>query len=180
MTGNQLLTNSALAGTVEEEPLPERGISITQPLRERDLESCHCTLLQPGVQSGVMAGYVRLLGTPQVRLREEWLEPSPGKTSAVLYYLVYQGRWVSRDELLYLFWPDSAETPARSNLRKLLSGIRRLAYTGDLEIEPTRLRWPICTDVSEFKQALAEKDLSRAVQPSVSIWMRHLPPLKLV
>jgi hypothetical protein len=58
-----------------------------------------------------MAAYVQLLGTPLFRLEGECLEPSPGKSSALLYYLAYQGRWVSRDELLYLFWPDSDEEP---------------------------------------------------------------------
>jgi predicted ATPase/DNA-binding SARP family transcriptional activator len=111
-----------------------------------------------------MPAFVRLLGPAAVRLEGEWLEPPTGKTSALLYYLAYQGGWVSRDELLLLFWPDTVEEKARRNLRRLLSTIRTLPYAQEFETESTRIRWPVGSDAAEFKRALAESNLSTVVQ----------------
>ena len=111
-----------------------------------------------------MSTYVRLLGTPAIKWQDEWLEPPTGKISALLYYLAYQGGWVSREKLSYIFWPDIPETNARSNLRKILSRTKNLDYVVDLESERTRLRWNICTDVKDFKYAIDAKNLLTATQ----------------
>ena len=105
----------------------------------------------------------KLLGTPGVRHDGDWLEFPASKSTAFLYYLAYQQGWVSRDDLVYLFWPDLVEERARRNLRRLLFDIRNLPYTGELEIEPTRLRWPIETDVQAFTQALTRKHWQKAL-----------------
>jgi tetratricopeptide (TPR) repeat protein len=46
----------------------------------------------------------------------------------------------------------------------LLTKLRRFPYAQDLEIEASRLRWPIETDVHAFRQALAEHRWAEAVQ----------------
>jgi predicted ATPase/DNA-binding SARP family transcriptional activator/predicted negative regulator of RcsB-dependent stress response len=118
-----------------------------------------------GVQSEVMSVRVHLLGAPRVRVEDAWLAPASGKTAALLYYLAYQDGWISRDELLYLLWPDTLEAKARSNLRKLLSrSIRDLPYAGDLEIEAGRLRWSVSSDVLDFQQALEAQLFTDAVE----------------
>lgn len=111
-----------------------------------------------------MSSFVRLLGAPAVKHEGDWLELPVGKTSALLYYLAYQGGWVSRDDLLYLFWPDTSEHQARQNLRPLLTKMRQLAYVAGLEIEKTRLRWQVPTDVALFRQARSETRWAEAWQ----------------
>ena len=111
-----------------------------------------------------MALHVKLFGVPAIRYGHDQLEPPAGKTSALLYYLAYQGTWVGRDELVYLLWPDSLEERARQNLRQLLSSARKLPYTQDLESEATRLRWQVTTDVHAFRQALTAGQLGSATQ----------------
>ncbi len=98
-----------------------------------------------------------MLGPPRITVDEGSIDLPPGKTSALLYYLAYKNNWVSRDELVYLFWPESDEASARKNLRQLLTTLRRLPYTEQLEIENTRLRWPVHTDAHAFKEALARE-----------------------
>ncbi len=111
-----------------------------------------------------MTSYARLLGVPQFRLGETWHDPPFNKARALLFYLVYKQDWINRDELLYLFYPDSAEQPARANLRQLLTSLRRLPYSGGLETEDTRLCWQIETDVASFNKAISEEKWSKALE----------------
>jgi predicted ATPase/DNA-binding SARP family transcriptional activator len=97
---------------------------------------------------------VTLFGRPAIRAGEERFEPVPGKISGLLYRLALQGGWVSRNDLAYLFWPDSTEERARSNLRKTLTRARELDPEGALEAERTRLRWNVESDVAAFVEAL--------------------------
>jgi len=108
--------------------------------------------------------HVRLLGAAQVNSGSDWIELPPGKTSALLYYLAYKNDWVSRDELVFLLWPDSSEGAARKNLRQLLSTIRRSPYAKGVETEENRLRWLVDTDVKKFRAALAEGNMATATQ----------------
>jgi DNA-binding SARP family transcriptional activator len=111
-----------------------------------------------------MAAFVRLLGPPAVRHDDGWLELPVGKTSALLYYLAYQGGWAGRDDLLYLFWPDASEHSARQNLRPVLSKLRRLPFAGALETKGDRIRWPVRTDLHTFREALSEERWAAAWQ----------------
>lgn len=111
-----------------------------------------------------MVAYLRLLGAPALQVQDGWLEPPFGKSSALLFHLAYQQQWVNRADLVYLFWPDTAEEKARRNLRQLLSKLRRLPYTSDLDIEDSRLRWAVQTDVKDFKAAIAQRHWSQATQ----------------
>ncbi|UCH25757.1 MAG: tetratricopeptide repeat protein [Trueperaceae bacterium] len=117
------------------------------------------------VQSRVMGVRVHLLGVPRIQVENTWPTPASGKTAALLYYLAYRDGWIARDELLYLLWPDTLEAKARSNLRKLLSrSIRDSPFTGELEIEPGRLRWSVSSDVFDFQQALEAQRFTDAVE----------------
>ena len=107
---------------------------------------------------------LRLLSKPGIFLEGAWQPLPKGKTSALLYYLAYQGDWVSRDELVYLFWADTSEKQARSNLRSLLSrSIGKLTYV-NLEIERERLRWQVESDIADFHKALSNNDISSAIK----------------
>ena len=111
-----------------------------------------------------MEVYGRLLGAPQLRLAHTNYDPPLTKATMLLYYLAYKGEWCSRDELLYLFYPDTAEETARSSLRQLLTSIRRLPYSRGLETEATRIRWEAATDVQVFKQAVSERQWPKAIE----------------
>jgi DNA-binding SARP family transcriptional activator len=99
-----------------------------------------------------MEAHARLLGVPQLQFAHASFEPPLNKATALLYYLAYKGEWCSRDELLYLFYPDVPESTGRTNLRQRLSTLRRLPYSEGLIVETGRLRWPIDTDVQAFKR----------------------------
>jgi DNA-binding SARP family transcriptional activator/tetratricopeptide (TPR) repeat protein len=111
-----------------------------------------------------MTNDARLLGVPQFPVGETWHDVPLTKASALLCYLAYAQDWVSRDELLYLFYPDTAEQPARANLRQLLTSLRRLPYGEGLDIEDSRLRYSIETDVNQFKQAIHEEKWTKALE----------------
>lgn len=105
---------------------------------------------------------VRLLGPPTVRFGERVWEPAAGRGNALLAYLAYAGTWVSRDDLLYLFWPDSDETKGRANLRQMLASVRSLPFAEGLEAERTRVRWWVTTDVADWAAAIERRDLGLA------------------
>lgn len=111
-----------------------------------------------------MEVYARLLGTPQLRLAHTSYDPPSTKATTLLYYLAYKGEWCSRDELLYLFYPHTAEEAARSSLRQLLTSIRRSPYSVGLETQATRLRWAVATDVQAFKRAVDERQWLKATK----------------
>jgi DNA-binding SARP family transcriptional activator len=111
-----------------------------------------------------VATYAKLLGRAAIRHEGRWLQPPAGKTSALLYFLAYNGDWVRRDELTYLFWPDSTEDEARRNLRRILTTIRALPYANAFESDARRLRWSIDTDVHAFQQALSGQRLATAAE----------------
>lgn len=111
-----------------------------------------------------MATQVRLLGSPALWHQNGWSQLPFRKSSALLYYLAYQDSWVSRDELLYLFYPELPEHSARTNLRQLLATVRHLAYVKDLTIEKKRLFWHTKTDVQLLKQARALNHNREVVQ----------------
>ena len=97
-----------------------------------------------------------MLSRPAIFLGTQRILPPKGKTSALLYYLAYQNDWVSRDDVLYLFWSDIEEQKARANLRQLLSSLKKWSYLDELEITPNQVRWVAETDVQQFHHAIAK------------------------
>jgi DNA-binding SARP family transcriptional activator len=108
--------------------------------------------------------YGRLLGAPRVRVSEAWYDLPQTKASALLLYLAYSGEWLSREELLYIFYPDTPEAPARTSFRQLLTAVRKFPYSQGLESQDTRLRWQIETNVAAFKQALLQEKWPKALE----------------
>ncbi|NBC97091.1 MAG: tetratricopeptide repeat protein, partial [Deinococcus-Thermus bacterium] len=107
---------------------------------------------------------VRLLGPPRVRFGDGWIDLAGDKRHLLLAHLAYQGAWVRRDRLAYLFWPDVPSSRARSRLRQLVRRVRRLPWAHALDIEPSRLRWPVTTDVARLRAALDGGDASTLVE----------------
>jgi predicted ATPase/DNA-binding SARP family transcriptional activator len=107
--------------------------------------------------------HVRLLGSPQVTAGTSFpfaLE----RRYQFLAYLAYQGAWVRRDQLAYLFWSDLDDEAARRNVRKTLFKVRQLTWLENLEQNADALRWSVETDVSAFQRALREEKLEVALE----------------
>lgn len=107
---------------------------------------------------------VRLTGIPFLSSNGRVFRLPPSKRAALLYYLAFQNDWVPRDDLLYLLYPDMTESAGRSNVRPLLSRIRRMRHVHDLDIELTRVRWSAATDVGAFREAVRGGRPERAVE----------------
>ncbi|HEX2179017.1 MAG TPA: AAA family ATPase [Actinomycetota bacterium] len=76
----------------------------------------------------------------------------------------------NRGRLAFELWPDSTESQALGNLRKLLHDLRRELPEVDefLEISQQTIRWrpdaPVQVDLLSFRRALAEGDLTEAMR----------------
>jgi DNA-binding SARP family transcriptional activator/tetratricopeptide (TPR) repeat protein len=90
------------------------------------------------------------------------------------YLLLNAGSTVSRQQLAFLFWPDSREPQARTNLRQLLHHLRSVWHAAEdyIESDVQIVRWrtekPFTFDVSEFEAALAQADEVRQHEESSS------------
>jgi DNA-binding SARP family transcriptional activator/predicted ATPase len=84
------------------------------------------------------------------------------------YLLLRSGIAQSRQQLAFLFWPDSSDEQARTNLRTLLHRLRTALPQADkfLTVDQQRVEWqadaPFTLDVADFEAALTEA--SRAEQ----------------
>jgi predicted ATPase/DNA-binding SARP family transcriptional activator len=85
--------------------------------------------LGSSVQSSLQ---IRLLGSPEVTWLGQPVALARRQSRALLYRLAAASRPVPRDELCFLFWPDTADTVARRNLTVLLNHLRRELPQADL------------------------------------------------
>ncbi|TVR88820.1 MAG: hypothetical protein EA416_13080, partial [Trueperaceae bacterium] len=100
---------------------------------------------------------VRLLGRPAVRDWEgEWEAFPAGLRAGLLGYVACSRRWVGRDELVALFWPDRPEATARGNLRPMLAKLVRDPLAVGFERERAGVRWSVRSDLEEFLLARQE------------------------
>ncbi|MCB0222273.1 MAG: tetratricopeptide repeat protein [Anaerolineae bacterium] len=71
---------------------------------------------------------LKLLGYPEITIDDRQVtEAMPSKAQAILFYLAITGQTQSRAALAGLLWGDMPETAARTNLRKALADLRRMA-----------------------------------------------------
>lgn len=103
--------------------------------------------------------YVQLFNSVKAELNSAVIDFLPDKRYQLLAYLAFEGAWVSRDRLAYLFWPDVATRTARHSLRQLLKRVKALAWLECLEAERERIRWVVSTDYGTFNAALEASDL---------------------
>lgn len=102
-----------------------------------------------------MAVRVTLLGRPGIEIDGRRVEPAHDQRSALLYYVARAGTWVTRDEVLALFWADRPERKARATLRQLLVRTAQHPLARDLEVERTRLRWVAASDIDDIDAGVA-------------------------
>jgi predicted ATPase/DNA-binding SARP family transcriptional activator len=84
--------------------------------------------------------------------------------SLLAYLLLHRDAPQSRQQLAFLFWPDTSERQARTNLRQLLHHLHRDLPVADLflNIAAKTLQWlpdaPCSLDIAEFVDYLARAD----------------------
>jgi predicted ATPase/DNA-binding SARP family transcriptional activator len=107
--------------------------------------------------------FVQLLGEPRARFAEGEVAFEASKRYQLLACLAYHGTWVARSRLTQLLWRDVPEETARRNLRQMLHKLLRAGWPPDLEVDAGRVRWPVATDVAEFRAALDRRDWAEAL-----------------
>lgn len=117
-----------------------------------------------------------LLGSARLEGGDAAEELQPTKLSALLVYLAYAGRWVSRDELQGVLRGEDDLRASRGSLRLLLTRARRLPWAQGLEAEAQRLRWLVGTDTAQFQARVAAQDWRGAVQIYRAPLLQGWPP----
>ena len=103
-----------------------------------------------------------LLGTPAYGRDTERADLPVSMPVTLLVYLALQAGWVSRSHLATLFWPETDESAARRNLRRLISRLPEVNFADGVEVEADKLRWLVRSDVHEFRRALGRGDWREA------------------
>lgn len=101
---------------------------------------------------------ITLFGGAQIRMAGDNHSFASDKRYQLLAFLASQDGWVSRDRLAALFWSELPTQNAKQNLRRLLGRTRDLPWLTNLEVDRTRLRWQVDTDVADFCKALERRD----------------------
>src|SRR5215467_1733203 len=80
------------------------------------------------------------------------------------YLALHAGRLQSREQLAFLFWPDSTEAQARTNLRQLLHHLRSALPDGGgfITTDTQNILWrsakEFVIDVADFEAAVARAE----------------------
>jgi predicted ATPase/DNA-binding SARP family transcriptional activator len=119
---------------------------------------------------------IRLLGSFRLDYQEQALNTinTDRLQSLLAYLLIHRDAPVPRQHLAFLFWPDSSEAQARTNLRNLLHKLRAALPQADryLVIDQQTMQWqssaPFRLDVDDFLslagRSASISDLKAAVQ----------------
>jgi DNA-binding SARP family transcriptional activator len=118
---------------------------------------------------------IHLLGDCRVAAGETLinLHPVPRLQSLLAFLVLHRTTPQSRSQLAFLFWPDSEEAQAHTNLRKLVHQLRQILPQADhfLHVDRHSLRWlpssaehPWTLDVEELEEALAQAAQAEQVQ----------------
>jgi DNA-binding SARP family transcriptional activator len=101
--------------------------------------------------------------------------------SLLAYLLLHRDASQSRQHLAFLFWPDSPDSQARTNLRRVIHELRQVFPTVEqfIAIDPKTLQWrsdaPFTLDVMEFEQASAAGD-RMSLQRAADLYRGKLLP----
>jgi DNA-binding SARP family transcriptional activator len=113
---------------------------------------------------------IRLLGELDLSHEEASLPllESGRAASLLAYLLLHREAPQPRQHLAFLFWPDSTESQARTNLRHVLHNLRRALPNPNrfLDVTQQTLRWradaPFWLDVAAFEESLSRADRETA------------------
>lgn len=139
--------------------LRERSFPITEPASTESDGSAWMLQLR-------VLGTLDLRGVPDTSAAALLAQPRP---IALLSYLAVErpGAYWRRDHLATMFWPETGQERARTNLRKLVFTIRRIVGSEVLEArgdEDLRLPPEACwCDAAEFRRAMAGNHAAQAL-----------------
>lgn len=110
--------------------------------------------------------HIRLFGDFNLVYADEPIAgmSTPRLRALLAYLILHRDAPQLRQHLAFLFWPDTSEAQARTNLRQLLHQLRHALPDADqfLHADASALSWrahtPVRCDVAEFEQALATAD----------------------
>ena len=100
---------------------------------------------------------------------------SARQQTLLAYLLIHRYAPQPRQQIAFLFWPNSTESQARTNLRRELHHLRRALPIIDqfLEIDGTLVWWrpqaPFTLDVAEFERLLAEAKTARKIEQPAAV-----------
>ena len=138
--------------------------------------------------------HIHLLGDFRLVHGEEPVTSvKPARLQALLaYLLLHRDAPQLRHHVAFLFWPDSTEAQALTNLRNLLHLLRRALPDADrfLHVDAQTLEWrpdaPFTLDVADFEDALAQAEQAEqagdraaarhALQEAVGLYRGNLLP----
>lgn len=104
-----------------------------------------------------------LLGSPRIMSFDGTRDIPPDQSLWLLCYVCVQDGWVSRESLKSLLWPEANESDASNNLRVLLHRAKRGILGGVLEVEASRVRVTVASDVKGFRDALRDERWADAI-----------------
>ena len=133
---------------------------------------------------------IRLLGEFSVTVDGEAVNGlnSARLQSLLAYLLLHRASPQSRQQLAFLFWPDTSDSQAQTNLRQLLHSLRRRlpAMADALQLDERTIRWRSETtlrlDVADFEAALARAQQTNgserlaALQAATTVYQGTLAP----
>jgi len=113
--------------------------------------------------------HINLLGDFRLRYDETLVTTvvQPRMQAFLAYLLIHRDFPQSRQQLAFLFWPDTPESQARTNLRQLLHHLHRALPEADqfLQIETKTVQWrpesPFSVDIADFNRHLTEAVAAR-------------------
>ena len=106
---------------------------------------------------------LHLLGIPKVAVAGSVSDPALDKPASLLYYLAQRRDWISRSELAFLYRPDAPEKVALSNVRLYIHRAKERPWAKSLEVEKSRVRYQVDTDIQAFEEALEQEAWSWAL-----------------
>jgi DNA-binding SARP family transcriptional activator len=114
--------------------------------------------------------------TPVTKLQPERLQ------SLLAYLVLHREAPQSRQHLAFLFWPDSSEEQAHTNLRNLIHFLRHALPEADLflHVDAHTLQWksdaPFRVDAIDFEDAAGRPASSSDLQQAIELYQGDLLP----
>jgi len=128
--------------------------------------------------------HIRLLGEFSLTYGDQAVTTvNTARLQSLLAYLVlHRDVPQSRYHLAFQFWPDSTESQARTNLRKLFHQLHQALPEADrfLRADAQTVQWrpdaPFSLDVAEFERAIAQANSRQALRETVALYRGDLLP----
>lgn len=107
---------------------------------------------------------------------------TPRLQSLIAYLLLHRQEPISRQQLAYLFWPDSSDSQARTNLRHMLHALRNTLPEGEqwIKFDLQTVQWQMndqtLLDAAAFELGAAQTESVHALKVAVQWYGGDLLP----